>query len=697
MAPERDPMDVPPVNDRQVIDALARAVIVTTPDGLILSWNRAAEQIYGWSEDEVRGRSVSDVLVLVQHLGESEAVMSMLQAGRPWSGDFSVRRRDGEVLQVLVHDRPILDDHGELVAIVGESEDVTEQRSLEQRAADLADHLALALEAGGLGTWRWNMATGETVWDERLEGLFGLTPGTFDGTFETYAALLHPDDREGVLAEVRRAVDAKASYAVEHRVVWPDGTVHWMLGGGLVTVDSAGEPTGTIGCVADVTTAVEGRLAREEAVVIAREFAEKERISAERLELLGTINEALAGASTAAEVMENVTRAVVPTLAEWCLMHVLDDSGDPEPDVEVAHSDPEMVEYAKALRERFPYDPQARSGVPAILRTGQTEFHPNIDDDVISLVGASPEAARVVKELGLRSAISVPMIKRGRTIGVLQFVNTERARTYTSDDLELARAIAARVASTLANRRLAEAQRSIATTLQAALLPEVLPDIDGLGVAVRYWAAGEGIDVGGDFYDVFEVEDRWAVVIGDVCGTGPAAAALAGLARHTIRSTVWNGADHETVLRLLNTAIRRSDSDRFCTALFCDIARSGDGFVFTVAAGGHPLPIVARADASHETVGAPGTLLGLFDATHSTTVSIQLHRGDTVMLYTDGITDVRPPYGLAPEEIEAMLARAAASATSADDVVSAVGRELEALLAFSERNDDIALLVLRVD
>ena len=97
------------------------------------------------------------------------------------------------------------------------------------------------------------MTTGETVWDERLEALFGLPPGGFDGTFDTYVSLLHPDDRERVLAHGARAVESKSTYRVEHRVVWPDGSVHWIAGVGGVTLDESGEVTGTVGCSMDIT------------------------------------------------------------------------------------------------------------------------------------------------------------------------------------------------------------------------------------------------------------------------------------------------------------------------------------------------------------------------------------------------------------------------------------------------------------
>jgi PAS domain S-box-containing protein len=121
---------------------------------------------------------------------------------------------------------------------------------------DSRDALRLALSAGRLGTWRWDMATGAIRWDQQLEMIFGLPPGGFDGTFETYQSLLHPDDRAHVLEVVHAALAAKSDYDVEHRCVWPDGTVHWLQGRGSVTLGGNGEVTGTVGCVGDITERV---------------------------------------------------------------------------------------------------------------------------------------------------------------------------------------------------------------------------------------------------------------------------------------------------------------------------------------------------------------------------------------------------------------------------------------------------------
>ena len=561
---------------------------------------------------------------------------------------------------------------------------------------DVAEHLALALEAGGLGTWRWDIATGITQWDAKIEELFGLRPGEFDGTFDAWVSLLHPDDRESTLRELEEATRDKRSYVVQHRVVWPDGSVHWLQGKGQVTLDENGNATGTIGCSADVTDQMLLAIERERFTRAALEAADKERLSRERLEFLGEINEALASATTRDAVMRNVTSAAVPRLGDWCAIFVLPQTDAAIPDIEVAHVNSDAIEHVRRWHEQSPYDPAAAIGIPAVIRNGRSEFYPDISDRLIERANTTDEAREVLRALSLRSAILVPLVKRGRILGAMQFVNSRSSRPYTPDDLALAEAVAARIASTLENIRLSEHQRTIATTLQASLLPDTLPEIPNVEIAVRYWAAGVGTEVGGDFYDVFEVDDHHAIVIGDVCGTGPAAASLTALARHTIRAAAWQGASHQDVLLQLNNAILRSGRATFCTALFCTLKPTNAGFRLEISAGGHPLPIVARPGSGAQSVGRSGTLLGLLPETKSHKESIDLVAGDTIVLYTDGATDVRPPHDLTAEDVEAIVERATTASRDASSVADRLGDELSTILPISERDDDIALLVLHV-
>ena len=685
------------LSERAIIDALHRAVVVTDAAGHIQLWNAAAEALYGWPEVEVVGRSIVEVLAPSEERGANQADLAFVAAGNVKTGDRVVVRRDGTPIRVHTFTRPVLDPEGNIVAIVGSSEDVTELRVTEQQARDLTEHFHAALTAGRLGTWRWDIATGTVVWDERLEALYGLEPGSFDGTFEMYRSLLHPEDREAVLATVHRAVTTRSSYRVEHRVIWADGSVHWIAGVGGVTVDEGGLVTGTVGCSMDVTERLEQEQQLQRLSLLAVEAAEREKLHRQRLEFLASINDALQAATTIEAIMRNVTAAAVPRLGDWCAMHLLPENGASAPDVEIAHVDPHMVAYARQLQERFPYDPAATNGVPRVIRTGATEFYPEITNDVLASLNLSDELQSVIAQLALRSSIIVPLIKRGRTLGAMQFVMSSSSRSYTSDDVTLAHTAAARIASSVENLRLHQRERTIAHTLQRSLLPNSLPAIPGIETVVRYWPTGEANEVGGDFYDVFplDTDGQWAVVIGDVCGTGPAAAALTGLARHSIRDSAWHGDSPVDVLHSLHRAVLRSGSDSFLTAVYGTLDRAGPQTRLTIACGGHPLPVHVNARGS-TTLGAPGTLLGLLPDVHVRAEAIDLEPGDVVVFYTDGATDLRPPHGLDAQRFAILVEKAVAAGGTADDVADAIHDGLDSVYAFADRNDDIALLVIRV-
>jgi serine phosphatase RsbU (regulator of sigma subunit) len=201
--------------------------------------------------------------------------------------------------------------------------------------------------------------------------------------------------------------------------------------------------------------------------------------------------------------------------------------------------------------------------------------------------------------------------------------------------------------------------------------------------------------VGGDFYDLFDtgVPDRWAVVMGDVCGKGAAAAAITGLARYTLRAAAMHGTGPRGVLRALNDAMMRQRTDeQFCTVAFGHLERNGAGARLTVCSAGHPLPIVLRADGAVETAGRPGTLLGVTDDPDLENDSVGLGPGDAVVLYTDGVTDARAP------------ARILSTADLGDVLrdcrglpAAGIAERLErAATEGTEPRDDVAILVLRV-
>ena len=429
-------------------------------------------------------------------------------------------------------------------------------------------------------------------------------------------------------------------------------------------------------------------------------LAERERRRRAELEFLASVTEAALGAADHMELMQNVASAAVPTLGDWCAIHYLPEDGSP-PDVALAHVDPARVTWARELRARYPYDPDSVTGVAAVIRSGVTELVSARDadtiDEAIARSSVDPvEARAILDSLALTSVITVPLRTKHRLVGAMQFVSAESGREYDEDDVALAEVVAGRLSEPLDSAWVNDRHREIAAVLQRSLLPPRLPVVPGVDLAVRYLPAGPSA-VGGDFYDVFRVrDDTWAVLIGDCCGTGPNAAALSSIARHTVRAAARHDLGHEDVVDWLNQAINLSDRDLFCTACYATLTRIAAGsWMLHSAAAGHPLPIVSRAD-STGSVGRPGTLLGVFEAAPVRVEATPLRPGDVVVFYTDGVTDLAPPFGITDEELAELVHRLG-DAGSAGELADRIEGSILGRVSESHRVDDIALVVLRIE
>lgn len=249
----------------------------------------------------------------------------------------------------------------------------------------------------------------------------------------------------------------------------------------------------------------------------------------------------------------------------------------------------------------------------------------------------------------------------------------------------------------------AERYAELAWTLQESLLPPDLPAIDGIHLGTRYHPAGDGSEVGGDFYDIFQVADgEWFAVVGDVCGKGAGAARLTALSRYSLRAATVRTKHLATNLGDLNTALNRQyDLDRargqhrFATATAIRFEADGDGVTVRAGSGGHPPPLVVRAAGTVEEVACRGPLLGVFEEATFTTGETRLGPGDVLLLYTDGVVEARrdrEEYG--EDRLRDLLASCAGQ--RADDVAGAVE---EAVLTFQSgvARDDIAILAIGPD
>lgn len=301
---------------------------------------------------------------------------------------------------------------------------------------------------------------------------------------------------------------------------------------------------------------------------------------------------------------------------------------------------PGAVGYGEQVIARLRAE-SADAELPAALalRTGQPvwlESREERDHRFPALAGLEPSTI---------SMCAVPLAVADRCLGALRFSFAE-ARLFDEQEREFVLAMAALTAQALDRAQLYAQRIDISERLQRSLLPPRLPAIPGVRIEAAYHPLGDGVDVGGDFYDVWACGDaRWAFAIGDASGTGPEAAAMTALVRHTLRALTLHGAGMDAALHQLDRALRDAhtsgDDDRFCTVLLGLVTVTDDAALVSVASGGHPGPVVVRGDGRVEEVELTGSLLGVLSNATTDRRDIELRRGDEMVLYTDGVTDAR--------------------------------------------------------
>ena len=237
--------------------------------------------------------------------------------------------------------------------------------------------------------------------------------------------------------------------------------------------------------------------------------------------------------------------------------------------------------------------------------------------------------------------------------------------------------------------------RELAATLQSSLIPPAPPQIPGLDVAAEYRPAGTGDEVGGDFFDLFEVaRGDWGIVLGDVCGKGAEAATVTALARYTVRAAATRVRRPRSILSLLNDALLRQGAERFCTVVYGRVRIEPTRTRLTVASAGHWLPLRVARDGDVRELGTPGVICGVFEELGARDVTVELHAGDAVVFFTDGVVEARcGDEQLGQERLVAAL-RGMAGHTAAE-ITTAL---LDLTLSFQEGlpRDDIAIVALRV-
>ncbi|HET8560005.1 MAG TPA: SpoIIE family protein phosphatase [Marmoricola sp.] len=670
-------------------------------------------------------------------------------------------------------------------------------RLRDEAARQLA--LELAVEAGGVGTFDLDLATGEMAWDEQLVAILAAEGEERVRALEDFLAAVHPADRDRVRGELERAVEERASFEVEFRVVLADTSHRWVAARGRAIAGRAGEPTRLIGAAQDTTARrdAEARVARlldslstafffvdndwrfgflnaeaermlgrrrdellgrdlwtEFPGTVGSEFETNYRHAAamrepvafdayypeplnawyevrawpspdglavyfldvtdrraaqqtaqraiDRAGLLARVSEELTATSERREAMRRLAGVVVPTLADWCVVTLIEDdrhAGTHRGLGEALgwHTDPALCgyvdDYARSRLERM----TDRSLVIQAVETAEPQV---LNGNALEALGEMFEEGsrplRMLAELDASSVVVLPLAGHEHPVGMLSVVNTSGRGPFSEEDIALLREIAARAGLVLDRARLYRQQRAVAETLQRSLLrpPHTRADVH---MSAAYVPAAEVAQVGGDWYDAFNHPDgSTTLVIGDVMGHDLLAAAAMGEARTLLQAVAaQHHGDPATTLDAAEQVIGQLGLKTLAT-LF--VGRLGPpageaGLELTYSVAGHPLPLVVHADGRVEALdcGAADPLLGIGRQGRRQRSCI-LEKGATLVLYTDGLVERRDQ----PVDDGIAILRSTLEELAGSDPDTVRDKVLARMLP-ERAEDDVALLVVQVD
>ncbi|HTY97343.1 MAG TPA: SpoIIE family protein phosphatase [Solirubrobacteraceae bacterium] len=406
----------------------------------------------------------------------------------------------------------------------------------------------------------------------------------------------------------------------------------------------------------------------------------------------------LASSMDYVETLQRVAKLAAGGLSDWCAVDVIGERGELER-VALHHVDPDKLALAGQL-DRYRPALEDPAGIAFVVRSGKPRIFNELSNETLTDFARDGEHLRLLHEMGTRDVIIVPLAAPARTLGALTLVASHEGRRLTEDDLALAVRLGRRAGTAVESARLYTERTRISEVLQRALLPNPPPGMPGFEVAARYRPAGELNEVGGDFYDVFPYGgDGWLLVIGDVCGKGAEAASVTALARHTLRVAATLGAPPSAMLELLHGMLRGEQPEgQICTVCLVVVQppatpRPSGHVDLRIVLAGHPQPLIVDGHGRARAVGQPGTILGMVDPIVLNEVPVVLGEDETLLLYTDGVTDA----GRARSRSGPVLERVVSQVRDlplGDMLATIESAAVES--AGGQPQDDIALVALRL-
>ena len=426
---------------RAVMEQSPLSTQIFNADGVAIRVNRAWEQLWGVTLESIPEYNVLKdpqlealgIAPLIRRAFAGEAVHLPVIRYDPHDTIPDRSWHDDPVRWVSAFAYPVKDESGRVREVVLVHEDVTAARKAELQLHASEERLRLALAAGRMNAWDWDLVTDRIECSENAAEFWGIEVGQASD----FLAVVHPDDLEVLAGAVQDAAAARAPYDATYRLI-KDGAVRWMQSRGRVELGADGQPVRVLGVTVDITD---------------------HKAAQEALQLLADAGETLGASLDYHATLQSLTRIAVPRIADWCAVDLLSDSGDLER-VAVNHRDPAQIAVAAELFARYPPRRGEADGPWHILESGQPEWSAEITDAMLEGVARTPEHLAMLRALSLHSAIRVPLVARGASIGVLTLVHAESGRRYRESDIDLAKDLARRAAAAVDNARLYEQLRA---------------------------------------------------------------------------------------------------------------------------------------------------------------------------------------------------------------------------------------------
>jgi PAS domain S-box-containing protein len=676
---------------------------------VITSWNPGAERLYGYSPDEAIGQPIS-ILIPPDRSGEERRILDQILGGGHVDHYETERvRKDGSVVSISLSVSPVRDPDGEISGASVIARDITDRRIAVERARGLqriTESLSRAVSTEPAAQLLMDEAVSALAADAASVALVDRT----GEELELVASRGYSEEEMTGWTTFPLAAELPMSKAVRgQQPIWsssPEDVKREFpdLASAEFRFDSLAVLPLTVedhafGAVAFSFRESREFSAEEKAFMIAAtqqaanalervKLHEAEREARDKLAFIARASEILGESLDLDETLDRLATVAVPEVSDWFAVDLAADEGLRS--VAVAHVNPQKVDLARELRERYPPDPSAPSGLWNVIRTGRPELHGEIADQMLVEAAKDEEHLRILRELQMNSAMIVPLRAQGRTLGAVTFVAAESGRSYGTDDLSFAQELVSHAALAIDNASRYKREHETAITLQRALLPGVLPDLPGIELAARYLPAGAGVEAGGDWYDVIDLggEDLM-LVIGDVSGRGIPAASVMGSLRTAIRAYAVDRLRPAEIATRLGRLMDDLEGEQMVTAFMLMVnTRSGRGEY--VRAGHLPGLVRDRDGAVRELMGTGSPPFGVLPDIPIVTEEVEISPGSTVLLYTDGLIERRGvPIDEGVEELKAILGRCPAAV---EDCLEMILRELQP----EPTDDDVALLGIRL-